>query len=101
MRLSEAKKLEYGMHVCHKQYRNADGTPQRFKVNGRPKTWKTRPDAVQVPLKRGLYEYLYMTQDDTIDSPSSKPFILFPLCFLVLLFSKVNCNTHQGSADSS
>ena len=27
------------------------------KVNGKPKTWKTRPDDVNVPVKYGLYEY--------------------------------------------
>jgi hypothetical protein len=26
-------------------------------VNGKPKTWKTRPDNVSVPIKYGLYEY--------------------------------------------
>lgn len=74
MRLSEAKKLEYDMHVCHKTLKNKDGTPMRFKVNGRPKTWKTRPDAVQVPLKRGLREYLYMTQDDVADYKPCKEY---------------------------
>ena len=27
------------------------------KVNGKPKTWKTRPDDVDIPIKYGLYEY--------------------------------------------
>ena len=27
------------------------------KINGKPKTWKTRPEDVSVPVKYGLYEY--------------------------------------------
>jgi hypothetical protein len=72
MRLNEAKKLEYGQHVCHKRLKNADGTPMRFKVNGRPKMWKTRPNEVRVPLKRGLYEYLYMDEHDLDDFESCR-----------------------------
>ena len=64
MKLDDAKKLQYGQHVCHKTDKNADGTPQRFKVNGKPQTWKTRPNEVRVPLKRGLYEYTAMTEHD-------------------------------------
>ena len=29
-----------------------------------PKIWKTRPNDVRVPLKHGLYDYDYLTQDD-------------------------------------
>jgi predicted AAA+ superfamily ATPase len=29
-------------------------------VNGKPKTWKTRPGDVRVPVKYGLYEYAYI-----------------------------------------
>lgn len=31
----------------------------RVKINGKPKTWKTRPHSVRVPCKYGLYEYFY------------------------------------------
>ena len=64
MTLQEAKDLKYGTHIHHKTATNADGTPQRFKVNGKPKTWKTRPDEVRVPLKRGMYEFGYLDQDN-------------------------------------
>lgn len=33
---------------------------RKFKVNGTPKTWKTRPDDVKVPIKYGMYEYAYL-----------------------------------------
>ena len=56
--VEEAKTLKYGEILLVLDAVNADGTPMRCKVNGRPKTWKTRIGDVSVPLKRGLYEYL-------------------------------------------
>ncbi len=60
--LKEAKALEHGDYIHHITAINATGSPQRFRVNGRPKTWKTRPDEVRVPLKRGMYQYGYLNQ---------------------------------------
>lgn len=40
--------------------RNADGTVLRFRVNGAIKTWKRAPNDFRVPLKYGLYDYLYL-----------------------------------------
>lgn len=61
--LEQAKKLEVGTILYHVSNRNSDGTAQRWKVNGKPKTWKTRPDEVRVPLKHGLYAFDYLDQD--------------------------------------
>lgn len=44
-------------HFEHTFLTNADGTPQRFRRNGKTQTWKTRPDAFRIPVKRGLKEY--------------------------------------------
>lgn len=43
-----------------------DGDKVReFRVSGKPKTWKTRPNDVKVPVKYGLYENAYLgTVDD-------------------------------------
>jgi len=60
--LDQAKQLQYGQIIYRKLYTNADGTPQRWRVNGRVKVWKQSPNRVQVPLKRGLYEYDYLTE---------------------------------------
>lgn len=60
--VEELKKLEYGDILYDKVYTNADGTPQRWRVNGKPKIWKTRPNEVRVPVKRGLYQYGYIDQ---------------------------------------
>ena len=49
----QAKRLTYGDHAW---ILANDGTARRVKINGQPKTWKTRPD-VHVPLKYGMYEF--------------------------------------------
>lgn len=53
MTVAEAKALTYGQRV---PFLANDGTAREAKVNGAPKTWKTRPDEVAVPLKYGMYE---------------------------------------------
>jgi hypothetical protein len=42
---------------------NADGTPARFKVTS-VKTWKTRPNDIEVKIQRGLREFHVLTADD-------------------------------------
>jgi len=32
--------------------------------NGAVKTWKTRPNDFRLPVKRGLWDYGYITHDD-------------------------------------
>lgn len=50
----ETSQLHYGQHVevidLHDQVRTV-------KINGSPKTWKTRPGNVSIPWKYGMYEY--------------------------------------------
>ena len=65
--LERAKNLARGTVLHHKNLENADGTPQRWRVNGAPKTWKTRPNEVRVPVKRGLYSFDYVTADIVSD----------------------------------
>lgn len=62
--LEQAKGLKYGDMVHITNDKNADGTPQRWRVNGKPKTWKRSPDRVKVPVKHGLYTYGYITEDN-------------------------------------
>jgi hypothetical protein len=45
----------------HTRLTNRDGTPVRCRVNGRCKTWKTRPDDFRLPVKYGLKECFYIT----------------------------------------
>lgn len=65
--LERAKRLRYGQTLYHRIYRNADGSPQRWRVNGKPRTWVTRPDEVVIPVKRGLYEYAHVNEHDLDD----------------------------------
>lgn len=62
--LEQAKKLRPGQILYHRTHRNADGTPQRWKVNGKVKTWKRDPSRVYVPLKHGLYAYDHLREYD-------------------------------------
>ena len=75
--LQEAKDLEPGQIIYHVRYRNSDGTAQRWKVNGKVKTWKTMPERVQVPLKHGLRDYDYLTESDlelvSLTDPTKNP----------------------------
>lgn len=61
--LEQAKKLGYGDTLEHKTLKNADKTPMRFRVSGQIKTWKRDENRIKVPIKRGLYENGYLTND--------------------------------------
>jgi hypothetical protein len=55
--LEEAKQLTHGtVLVC------IQNKSQKWRVTGKPKTWKRSPERVQVPLKHGLYHYGYLTE---------------------------------------
>jgi len=58
----QASKLRCGDILYHITHRNADGTPQRWRVNGKLKTWKTRPDEFTLPIKNGLRNYDYLIE---------------------------------------
>jgi hypothetical protein len=62
--LQEAKALRHGQTLYHNTLRNADGSAQRWRVNGAVKTWKRNPERVQIPVKHGLYDYGYVTETD-------------------------------------
>ena len=64
MTLDQAKQLIYGDVIYHAILKNADGTPQRWRVNGKLKLWKTRPHEIRIPLKRGLYQFYYLDHNN-------------------------------------
>ena len=74
--LEQAKKLKVGTILYHTLNKNTDGTAQRWKVNGKPKTWKRDENKVKVPLKYGLRGYDYLTEKDlqlvSLIEPKSK-----------------------------
>lgn len=60
--LQEAKNLKHGDILYHTNNKNADGSKQRWRVNGKVKIWKRNPEKVKVPLKYGMYRYDYLTE---------------------------------------
>jgi len=62
--LERAKKLTVGTTLYHITAKNADKTPARFKLIGRPKVWKTRPEKVELSLRRGLYQFFRVSEDE-------------------------------------
>ena len=56
--------LHHGQVIYTHVYSNADGTPQRWRINGKTKVWKTRPDDFEVPLKYGMYDHGYLSQNN-------------------------------------
>ena len=48
----------------HITLKNADKTPVRAKRNGKTKYWKTRPNEFKIPVKHGIRECFYLTQDN-------------------------------------
>ena len=62
--LNEAKQLRVGDILYHTAHLNANGTSQRWKVNGMVKTWKRNSNRISIPVKHGLYLYDYITEND-------------------------------------
>jgi len=56
MNLETAKSLKQGDYIHTPNRFNADGTPMRARITS-IKTWKTRPNEIEVRCKRGLSEY--------------------------------------------
>ena len=69
---NEAKGLQFGekLHL-HILRGNARGT-ERWRVNGQVRTWKRTPERFLVPLKHGLYDYFYMSENNCIEFHKEK-----------------------------
>lgn len=59
-----AKTLKVGEILYHSIHKNADGTPERWKVNGKVKRWVRNPNRIHVPLKHGFRDYDYFNEGD-------------------------------------
>jgi hypothetical protein len=57
----------YRQTFYHVTARNADGSAIRARVNGRCKTWKTRPTHFRLPVKYGLRHCFYITHDNAAE----------------------------------
>lgn len=58
--LEQARNLKPGDILTIDRPGNRNG-PERWRVNGKVKTWKRDASAISVPIKHGLYEYGYVT----------------------------------------
>ena len=47
--------------------RNSKGAPLYCRVNGKCKTWKTRPDEFRLPVKHGLYTHFYIDKGNAAE----------------------------------
>lgn len=48
----------------HVTLKNKDGTPARCRAMGKCKVWKTRPNDFKLPVKYGMYDSFYITNDN-------------------------------------
>jgi len=71
----EAMQLRGDATVLSRYYgRNLQTALLRVKINGKPKTWKTRSD-VEIPVKYGLYEYAHVCYHDGIPADQNLYFV--------------------------
>jgi hypothetical protein len=61
--VESAKSLKGHETLYHTVKRNADGTPQRWRISGKIKTWVKTPNRVEFPVKHGLYDNDRVTND--------------------------------------
>lgn len=53
--VEQAKGLRVGTVLYCRVVRDSRGMPARWRVSGKPQTWKTQPWRVRVPVKHGLF----------------------------------------------
>lgn len=87
--IEQAKQLTYGIELHHDNLKNANGKScQVFRLNGKVKTWKRNPNRIEIPIKRGLYEYYRITEKELnqFHLSSDCPYCTIPNCTI--------CNSH-------
>lgn len=62
--IEQAMAAKHGDVFHMKNEKNADGTPVRWRVMGKIRTWKTRPNEFMIPVKNGMYRHCYITEAD-------------------------------------
>jgi hypothetical protein len=61
----QAKSLTHGTILYHTIHTDAKGRPCKWRVAGKPKTWKTAPTVIRVPLRYGMQKTTcHLTEDD-------------------------------------
>jgi hypothetical protein len=62
-----AKNINYHDVLHHLIQKNADGSPQRWVVNGNIKFWKRDRERFCIPVKHGLTTHAYVTEHNGHD----------------------------------
>lgn len=65
--IETATSVGYRHEFHHVTLKNRDGSPVRCRVNGKCKTWKTRPGEFRLPVKYGLRECFYIDNSNASD----------------------------------
>lgn len=65
--VKEARRLRVGDILYHNFYKNKDGSPQRWKVNGEIKIWKGDKNKIEIPIKNGIQGLDIITEADFDD----------------------------------
>jgi len=77
MTAKEAQALCYGETLM---FLDPQGNVRECRVSGKPKTWKTRPGHVKVPIKYGMYENAYGESygepGDAVTLPTGQPIVV-------------------------
>ena len=60
----QATSATYRQEFHHTTRKGSDKQPTRCRVNGRCKTWVTRPNEFRLPVKHGLYQCFYITESN-------------------------------------
>lgn len=65
MSTTVTKENQEGINMFYStELKNADKTRLRARRNGETKTWKTRPAEFKIPIKHGMYDYGYITEQE-------------------------------------
>lgn len=65
--ITDISNLSHRSILKHKVLKNSDGTALRCRINGKIKTWKTRPGEFQAPVKHGLRDCFYINHNTVSD----------------------------------
>lgn len=60
----QAVGLEYRQILKSTTLKDSLGRPVQCRVNGKVKTWATRPGSFRMPVKHGLRTCFYITEDN-------------------------------------
>lgn len=61
---ADAMSLKHGTNLYHITRLDSKGEPIKCRVNGKCKTWKTRPRSFRLPVMYGLRSGFYIDQDN-------------------------------------